>query len=279
MLTQLAYLKTTTLDDAVPATNDAPHIGVPQRFDEQQDKPTASIGAFVRFTDAADADVPGGSCNVRLFLRVYVRDTQVAFWMDCGERTVTGKQKLAMWSFPGLNANSAARFVVTNNSGTHTVVKVYASAGGDVLGAYDPTTGLLRVADMLVHGGEQNALGVHRAILAAIASPDGAVAWDDSAALEASSVTKAAAGNLYGFVAHNTNAAKRYLQFYDATSVPADGAVPKLVYELPAAGSTRVDLVPGERRHFPTGICWALSTTLATKTIGLAECFANVAYG
>jgi len=41
-----------------------------------------------------------------------------------------------------------------------------------------------------------------------------AYTWDDSAALEASSVTKASAGNLYYAVVTNTNAAVRYFQVF-----------------------------------------------------------------
>jgi hypothetical protein len=88
---------------------------------------------------------------------------------------------------------------------------------------------------------------------------------DTSAAAEKSSVTKASAGNLYGFSATNSNAAVRYLQFFNSTTVPADATVPVLEFVMPANGGAAFEWPMG--RAFATGIAWCFSTTSQTKTI------------
>lgn len=78
-------------------------------------------------------------------------------------------------------------------------------------------------------------------------------------------VLKASAGNLYGLnVVNGTNAG--YVMVFNATSVPADGAVtPLKVYQLPANGAMNLSFDPPIR--FGTGISVAFSTTGAfTKT-------------
>jgi hypothetical protein len=99
-------------------------------------------------------------------------------------------------------------------------------------------------------------------------------------AVAASAVVKASAGTLFGASGYNTAAATRYIMFFDATSVPTDGAVtPAFVVAVAADSSWAYD--PGiYGRRFATGICWASSTTEPfTKTIeGAAAQFADVQY-
>lgn len=99
---------------------------------------------------------------------------------------------------------------------------------------------------------------------------------DTSAAAEASSVTKASAGNLYGFTATNSSGASRYFQFFNSTTVPADTTVPALSYFCAAGGSISDTFVKG--RNFTTGIAWAWSSTSATKTIGSTDGIADIRY-
>ena len=105
----------------------------------------------------------------------------------------------------------------------------------------------------------------------------GELAWDDSAALEASSVSKASAGTLYTVFGVNNNAATRYFQVYNSTTVPADASVPVISIPVPAGQSFSLDL--GEfGKLCNTGISWANSTTLATKTVGGADFWVNLGY-
>lgn len=99
---------------------------------------------------------------------------------------------------------------------------------------------------------------------------------DTSAALEASSVTKASPGVLYGFSCANTNAAARWIQFFNSTTVPADTTVPFLEYSVPAEGTYALYFEQGI--PFSTGIAWCISSTNGAKTVGGSEMLANVSY-
>jgi len=276
MLFKLALTKVTTLDDATPTGTPSTIFDVPDHHDRPGDMPTASLAVFVEFLDVASAEVMGASCSMRLWLQ----DQRSSKWfsVDARKTSVAGRSGIA-FSFPPLNFAAKGYIQVTDVAGSGiTQIKVYVAETGAIAPGYDPVTGALRVADVLVHGGEQNAIGAHMTAVRVTQSPDGAAAFDDPAALEASSVTKAGPGCLYGFIATNTNATVRYLQFYDLTAVPADTAVPKLVFAL-QPGVTMAIQIPPERRYFATGICWAVSTTIATKTVAAAETWCNVAYG
>ena len=103
------------------------------------------------------------------------------------------------------------------------------------------------------------------------------VANYNTGAAAASGVVKATPGTVYSVVVSNANAAARFIQFYNTTSVPADTAVPFLTIQVPAISSKEVELGP-YGISFSTGICWATSTTQHTKTIAAAEAIVNVAY-
>lgn len=103
--------------------------------------------------------------------------------------------------------------------------------------------------------------------------PNGNSAWSPttySAHAAASGVIKASAGKLYHMVFDNDNAAARYVQFFNTTSVPADGTAPMFAIKLAAGDYMDFDF--GEQGlYFSTGISWCLSTTFATKTLAGAD--------
>ena len=97
-------------------------------------------------------------------------------------------------------------------------------------------------------------------------------------ALAASLVVKAAPGIVYGLSGINNKASAQYIQIHDASSLPADTAVPKVVVTVPATSNFSIDF-GYYGRSFGTGIVICNSSTLATKTIGAADCWLDVSYG
>ena|SRR5687767_9802269 len=90
------------------------------------------------------------------------------------------------------------------------------------------------------------------------------------AALAASAVIKATAGNLYGLSGYNSGP-EQFIQLHDAASLPADAAVPVHNIIVPAISNFSIDFgVYG--MAFATGIVVCNSSTAETKTIGAADC-------
>ena len=90
-----------------------------------------------------------------------------------------------------------------------------------------------------------------------------------SAANEISAVVKASSGILKHLSGSSTENA--FLHFFDATSVPANGAVPKLRVNITANDNLSTDIVPDIGMRFGTGIVFAVSTTKDTLTVSLTN--------
>lgn len=82
-----------------------------------------------------------------------------------------------------------------------------------------------------------------------------------SAATNNATSGKVGEGFLSGFSGYNTNAAVRYLKFYDKASAPTVGTdVPVLTYALPP---TTAFAIPAFDYHFKLGLAYALVTGAA----------------
>jgi len=109
---------------------------------------------------------------------------------------------------------------------------------------------------------------------------------DFSAALEASSVSKATPGYLvtaFGRIDSTAATGDYYVQFMDAAAVPADGTVTFLCAPIRISHtigtSSTVDLdLKREYVYAATGISWCISTTEFTKTVAGAVASMTVLY-
>jgi len=89
--------------------------------------------------------------------------------------------------------------------------------------------------------------------------------------LVASLVVSAGPCNLQELVVTNTGASVTYAQVHNSATVPADTAVPVIVFAVPANATASYDSQQGI--HLDTGCSVCISTTVPTKTVGGAEAF------
>lgn len=96
-------------------------------------------------------------------------------------------------------------------------------------------------------------------------------------AYAASLVVKASAGTLYGITGYNSKASAQFIQLHDATALPSDTAVPKVVITVPATSNFSIDF-GNYGRSFATGIVVANSSTGQTLTTASADCWIDAQY-
>jgi hypothetical protein len=177
-------------------------------------------------------------------------------------------QPVSLASVPSHAVTNAGTFAVQVSSalpaGTNAIGKLAANSGVDI-GDVDVTS---IAAGTNIIGGTYP-------------TPSGATAQalsnDTSTAYEASSVTKASAGTVYGVTGYNSRTTGQFFQFYNSTTVPADATAPVITIYVAAQSNFSIDFGVYGRR-FSTGIAWSNSSTGATKTIGSADMFVDVNY-
>lgn len=98
-----------------------------------------------------------------------------------------------------------------------------------------------------------------------------------STAYEASRIIKAGAGRLWGFSGYNSKASAQFIQIFDSATLPADTAVPVVVFTVATVANFSLDYSTRGRK-FDNGIVICNSSTGPTKTIGSADCWFDAQY-
>ena len=96
-------------------------------------------------------------------------------------------------------------------------------------------------------------------------------------ALASSLVAFTGQGRVMGFSVSSTRASGQFIQVFNASSLPADGAVPLLSIDIATAAAKGVAFTPGGR-WFTIGCILCNSSTQGSKTIGSADCLFDVQY-
>jgi len=97
-------------------------------------------------------------------------------------------------------------------------------------------------------------------------------------AYAASLIVKASAGKLFSLSGYNSKTTGQFIQLHDSATLPADTAVPKVIFYVPATLSFSYDIGGTFGRFFTTGIVICNSSTGPTKTIGAADCWFDAQY-
>lgn len=184
------------------------------------------------------------------------------------------------WKVDGSAVTQPVSGTVTATQSTATSLKTQAEnyQGGTAVGTGNP----LQVT-LANTGANATAVKVDNSAVnqPTYPTPSGAAAQalsnDTSTAYEASSVTKASAGTVYGVTGYNSKTSAQFFQFFNSTTVPADATAPVITVYVSAQSNFSIDFGVYGRR-FSTGIAWSNSSTGATKTIGSADMFVDVNY-
>jgi len=114
------------------------------------------------------------------------------------------------------------------------------------------------------------------------ATPQSAATYSPSNATTtqyvSSLVAKTSAGTLYSITGFNSKTSSQFIQVHNAASLPSNGAVPVLIFIVPASSNFSLDLTPYGRYFSPGGITVCNSSTGPTLTVGSSDCWFDVQY-
>ncbi len=130
------------------------------------------------------------------------------------------------------------------------------------------TTGLLSTDPLTIVYED----GISNSILTTSVGTSAGAVVNSTTALATSLIIKASPGTLISLCGYNSKASAQFIQLHNTTSLPSDAAIPIYSFTVPAASNFSLD-VPVFGIPFTTGIVTCNSSTVATKTIGAADCW------
>jgi hypothetical protein len=99
-----------------------------------------------------------------------------------------------------------------------------------------------------------------------------------SAAYESNRVIKGSAGVLFAITGFNSSTSDQFIQIHDSSSLPADTAIPSVMFLVRASRDFSLSFGGKFGRYFSAGIVICNSSTGPTKTIGSADCWFDAQY-
>lgn len=171
-------------------------------------------------------------------------------------------------------ANPSAPREANDSTGAKMHYGIYLDGANDV-------AALFRFVDAAVVADETTPSGKLAVALQPTATQGGlSISRTIAGASTNSTLVKNAAGQLYGVVVDNQNAAVRYLKFYNKATAPTVGTdTPVLTFAIPPAGTLHLEFANGIA--FDTGIGIGLTTGVAdndTGAVSASEHVVNVLY-
>ena len=96
-------------------------------------------------------------------------------------------------------------------------------------------------------------------------------------ALASSLVAFSGQGRVMGISVSSTRASGQFIQVFNATAVPSNGAIPLISFDIATVTAKGVAFTPGGR-WFTSGCVVCNSTTQGSLTLGSADCLFDVQY-
>lgn len=178
----------------------------------------------------------------------------------------TNNQTISVTSAGAINIADGGNSITVDNGGTFAVQAAQSgtwtvglSAGSNAIGKLAANAGVT--------------IGAVEIAPATTNAPSNATTTTYAASL----IVKASAGTVYSITGYNSKTSAQFIQIHDSATLPADTAVPKVIFYVPAQSNFAFDLTP-YGRSFAAGIVVCNSSTGPTKTIGSADCWFDVQY-